>query len=184
MRLGHSEDRSILVLGVLCLALAFSTVAYYAIAIPVEKSFGERYVKTEIPLIFPFYMMMSFKPVTIITYLTFAGVVLILEASKDRLRELETRGARILLLLAAFASGYEVIWNFFAWFTAWETSGGLLDFIPNVTHEYALLPANFNFATKITFLIFALSLYASFFLQNVEQSGRINHDDQSIPSES
>lgn len=175
MRFGRIENRTMLVLGVICLALACSTVAYYAIAIPVEKSFGERYVKTEIPLIFPFYVIMSFKPVTIITYLTFAGVVLILEASKDRLRMLETRGAKILLLLIAFASGYEVIWNFFAWFTAWETSGGTLDFIPNVTHEYAFLPANFDFATKLTFLIFASSLYASLFLQNVEQSSRINH---------
>jgi hypothetical protein len=164
-----------LVLGVICLTLACLTVAYYAIAIPVEKSFGERYVKTEIPLIFPFFVIMSFKPVTITTYLTFAGVVLILEASKDRLRMLETRGAKILLLLIAFASGYEVIWNFFAWFAAWEASGGRLDYVPNMTHEYALLPANFDFATKIIFLVFALSLYASLFLQNVEQSTGINH---------
>ncbi len=175
MPIGRIENRTMLVLGVICVALACSIVAYYAIAIPFEKSFGERYVKTEIPLIFPFFVLMSFKPVTIITYLSFAGVVLILEASTDRLRMLETRGAKILLLLVTFASGYEVIWNFFAWFTAWEARGGTLDVIPNVTHEYAFLPANFDFATKITFLIFASSLYASLFLQNLEQTTRINH---------
>ena len=169
------ENRTMLMLGVICLTLACLTVAYYAIAIPVEKSFGERYVKTEVPLIFPFFVIMSFKPVTVITYLTFVGAVLILEASKDRLRMLETRGAKILLLLIAFASGYEVIWNFFAWFAAWEATGGSLDYVPNMTHEYAFLPANFDFATKIIFLVFALSLYASLFLQNVEQSARINH---------
>jgi hypothetical protein len=174
MRLGHLENRTMLALGLICLALACSIAAYYAIAIPVEQSFGERYVKTEIPLIFPFYMIMSFKPVTIITYLIFTGVVLTLEASKDRLRRLETRGARIVLLLVSFASGYEVIWNFFAWFAVWETNGGTLDFIPNVTHEYTTLPANFNFATKITFLVFVLSLYAALFLHNLEQSTSIN----------
>jgi hypothetical protein len=174
MRLGHLENQTMLAVGLICLALACSIVAYYAIAIPVELSFGERYVRPEIPLIFPFYAIVSFKPVTIITYLVFAGVVLILEASKDRLRMLETRGARIVLLLVSFASGYEVIWNFFAWFTVWETNGGTLDFIPNMTHEYSFLPANFNFATKITFLVFVLSLYATLFLHNLEQGTTTN----------
>ena len=156
--------------GMTFLIFAGLIIAYYAIAIPVERSFGERYVSTELPLLFPFYMIMSFKPVTVFTYLIFAGVVLILEASKDHLRKLRTRGARLLLLFLAFASGYEVIWNFFAWFTSWQRDGGLLDFIPNMTHEFATLPANFNFATKITFLVFALSLYGCLFLKNIENS--------------
>jgi hypothetical protein len=156
--------------GTVFLVLAGLIIAYYAIAIPVERSFGERYVSTELPLLFPFYMIMSFKPVTVFSYLIFGGVVLILEANKNHLRKLRTGGARILLLFLAFASGYEVIWNFFAWFTSWERDGGLLDFIPNMTHEFASLPANFNFATKITFLVFALSLYGFLFLQNIENS--------------
>ena len=114
--------------------------------------------------------MMSFKPVTIITYLTFVGVVLILEASKAHLIRRDTRGAKIVLLFVAFASGYEVIWNFFAWFTSWQRNGGVLDYIPNLTHEYALLPANFDFVTKIIFLVFALSLYGALFLQSLENS--------------
>jgi hypothetical protein len=156
------------------LALACLILAYYVVAIPVERSFGERYVSTELPLVFPFYYIMSFKPVTVITYLIFVGVVLILEASKDRLRKLETRGVRILLLFLAFASGYEVIWNFFAWFTSWQKNGGLLDLIPNATHEYAFLPANFNFATKITFLVFTLSLYGFLFLQSLEPGENVS----------
>lgn len=100
-------------LGVIFLALVLLIIVYYAITIPVERSFGERYVSTEIPLIFPSYVIMSFKPVTIITYFTFAAVVLILEARKERLRKLSTAGMRIVLLFIAFASGYEVIWNFF-----------------------------------------------------------------------
>jgi hypothetical protein len=169
MRLVRNANRLMLLLGIICLVVTLSLIVYYAVAIPVEKSFGERYVETELPLIFPFYVIMSFKPLTVITYLSFAGAVLILEASKDSLRKLETRGVRILLLLLAFASGYEVIWNFFAWFSTWQKIGGTLDFIPNTTHEYASLPANFNFATKVTFLAFSLSLYGAFFLQNLER---------------
>jgi hypothetical protein len=161
--------------GVLLLILSCLIIAYYAIAIPVERSFGERYVATEIPLLFPFYTIMSFKPITIFAYLTFAGAVLVLEASKDRFRQIRTRPAKILLLLLAFASGYEVLWNFFAWFTSWEKSGGVLDFIPNVTHQYVTLPANFDFATKIIFLVFALSLYGFFFLQNIENNASVQH---------
>ena len=163
-----------LLAGMILLALACLIIAYYAIAIPVERSFGERYVTAEIPLIFPFYVITSFKPVTLIVYLTFAGVVLVLEASKNYLRNFRIRGARILLMFLAFASGYEVIWNFFAWFSTWEKTGGVLDLMANTTHEYTYLPANFNFATKITFLVFALSLHGSLFLLNLEHSRTSN----------
>jgi len=156
------------------LALACIIIIYYAITVPVENSFGERYVAPEIPLIFPFYVIVSFKPVTLITYLTFAGVVLLLEASRDYLRNSRIRGVRIALVFLAFASGYEVIWNFFAWFSLWEKAGGMMDIIPNMTHAYAFLPANFNFASKITFLVFALSLYGSLFLQNIENTRGFN----------
>ena len=168
MRLMRNANQLMLIIGLTCIALALFLVGYYAVTIPVERSFGERYVESELPLVFPFYAIMSFKPLTIITYLSFAGGVLILEACKDRLRKLETRGAKVLLLILAFASGYEVIWNFFAWFSTWQKTGGAMDLIPNATHEYVVLPANFNFATKVTFLIFSLSLYGAFFLQNLE----------------
>ena len=168
MRAGQLQNRVLLGAGAACLILAFAIVAYYFAAVPVEKTFGERYVTPEMPLIFPFFVIMSFKPVTVITYLGFAGAVLILEASKDSLRKLETRGVRILLTLVAFASGYEVLWNFFAWFTVWQIKGGQLDLVSNLTHEYSLMPANFNFATKIIFLTFSVTLYASLLLKNLE----------------
>jgi hypothetical protein len=169
LRMAHTESQVMVVLGVVLLALAFSVVSYYAITVPIEKSFGERYVTTEIPLIFPFYVISSFKPITVITYLIFAGVVLLLEGGKNRMKMIETRWAKILLAFTAFASGYEVIWNFFAWFTLWQKTGGVLDLVSNTTHEYVSLPANFTFATKITFLVFALSLYGCFYLQNLDQ---------------
>lgn len=119
---------------------------------------------------FPFFAIMSFKPITLIVYLIFAGTLLILEGAKDKLRRRNTRPIRILLLFVAFGSGYEVIWNFLAWFTAWQRNGGVLDAIANTTHEYPILPVNFNFATKVIFLIFALSTYGSLFLEKLERT--------------
>ena len=158
-----------LLLGAILLALAFLIIAYYATAVPVENSFGERYVTSELPLIFPFYPIATFKPITVITYFVFAGLVLVLEGSRDWLRKVEVRGVRLLLVFVAFGSGYELVWNFFAWFSSWERTGGVLDLTVNSTHEHIFLPANFNFATKIIFLVFALSLYGSLFLQNLER---------------
>ncbi len=168
-------DRIMFLSGLVSFALAALIITYYAITFPTERTFGERYVIPQIPLIFPFYLITSFKPVTLITYLVFAGVMLILEGTKGWLTKIDTRGTRILLLLLAFASGYEVIWNLFAWFATWQRNGGLLDLLANTHHEYAALPANFNFATKISFLIFIISLYSSFFLEKLERDRNRNY---------
>ena len=68
----------------------------------------------------------------------------------------------------SFASGYELIWNFFAWFSTWQIKGGSLDELSNTQHSYLFLPVNFNFVTKLCFLIFGLSLYAALFLGQIE----------------
>ena len=145
-------------------------VVYYGITIPHENSFGERYVTSEIPLIFPFFVIMSFKPITLMVYLLFVSAVLFLEGTKSRLKRLNMTLTRLVLLFVAFATSYEVLWNFYAWFTIWQRDGGMLDLIANTTHDYPILPINFNFATKIIFLIFALSLYSSLFLDKLERS--------------
>ena len=166
----HREEQLMSALGAVLIVTAALLIIYYAVTVPVEKTFGERYVDSEIPLIFPFYVISSFKPITLIIYLLFAGVVLILGAYKTHLRKFHTRGLRILLLFIAFASGYELLWNFFAWFATWETTGGALDLLANAQHLYVQLPADFNFSTKTGFLIFALSLYGSMFLADLEES--------------
>lgn len=165
-------SRRSLFLGSVFLALAFLLVVYYWVTDPIEASFGERYVDSEIPLLFPFFAIASFKPITLIVYLTFTGVVLLLESAKNRLKDRNTKPYGIALLLVTFATGYEVLWNFFAWFTLWEKQGGVLDVIPNTTHDYVLLPVNFNFATKVIFLVFALCLYTSVFLDRLQKPSR------------
>jgi len=155
--------------GAAFLLTALLIVLYYAATVPVERSFGERYVTSQIPLLFPFYVISSFKPVTLIVYLTFAGAILVLEANKEKLMSIDIGALKISLYFLAFASGYEVIWNFLAWFSSWETSEIPLDLIANQTHEYSWLPVNFNFATKISFLIFALSLYGIRFVDELDR---------------
>jgi hypothetical protein len=174
-----SYEKAMAVVGSTLLLLAAFIVAYYAITVPVERAFGERYVSSEIPLIFPFYLISTFKPLTLIVYCIFAGVVLLLEAGKENLRRLDarldTRGAKIVLVFGAFASAYEVIWNFLAWFATWQKTGGLLDLVANSHHEYNKLPVNFNFATKVSFLILALCVYGAIFLSNIEGQTKARH---------
>jgi len=154
----------------LLLTAALIIIGYYAITIPVEGSFGERYVTPVVSPPYPLNEVTTFKPVTLITYFLFCGTALILEANKQRFR-FGTRPLRAILITASFASGYEFLWNMFAWFTSWLKNGGTLDLIANTFHNHTFPPVNFNFATKISFLVFALCLYVWHFLEGVD-SGR------------
>jgi len=161
-------SRMMRITGACFLGLAIIILLYYAIQVPTEPSFGQRYVTSEIPLIFPFYVISTFKPITLTIYFIFGGTILVLESSRDFLRRFDTRGTRILFTFLSFASGYELIWNFFAWFSTWQIKGGSLDELSNTQHSYLFLPVNFNFVTKLCFLIFGLSLYVALFLGRIE----------------
>jgi hypothetical protein len=155
--------------GALLLLAAVVIIVYFAITVPVEGSFGERYVTTVISPPYPLDEITTFKPVTLISYFTFSGTVLILEAAKRRLG-FGIRGLRAFLITASFAAAYEFLWNMFAWFTTWLREGGTLDLIANTFHNHTFPPVNYNFATKISFLIFALCLYVWYFLGKVESA--------------
>ena len=155
--------------GILLLTLAVVIIVYYAITVPTEGSFGERYVTAVISPPYPLNELTTFKPVTLMTYLFFCGTIFILEANKDRLSRVGTRGVRAILLTASFAAAYEFIWNMFAWFTTWLRNGGSLDLAANTFHSHIFPPVNFNFATKVSFLLFALCLYCWHFLQGLNR---------------
>lgn len=137
---------------IMCLAV------FYAVKYPVENAFGERYVKEQIPLFFPFFVIQSFKPVTLLVILGFALWVTLMEFPKVRFK-LRGAVAQITLTVGAFIACYELIWNYVAWFTLWSMQGGPIDTLANTTHEHAGIPVNFNFATKIYFLAAAILLY-------------------------
>jgi len=158
--------------GASLLVAAVTIIVYYAVTIPIEGTFGERYVTAVISPPYPLDEITTFKPVTLITYFLFAGTALVLEASKNRIRWIGTRSARAVLITASFAAGYEFVWNMFAWFTTWLKNGGPLDLTANTFHNHIFPPVNFNFATKISFLIFALCLYCWHFLGTVERRNK------------
>lgn len=150
-------------------------IVYYAVTIPVEGSFGERYVTSVISPPYPFNEVTTFKPVTLITYLIFCGTALVFEANKARIT-FSTRALRAILVTASFAAGYEFLWNMFAWFTTWLRIGGNLDLIANTFHNHTFVPVNFNFATKISFLVFALCLYLWHSLSSVDISHKSSNE--------
>ncbi len=153
MRIGRLQS-----LVILFAALILLTATYYAAKYPVESVFGERYVKEQIPLLFPFFVIQSFKPVTVMVILGFALWATALEIPPIRVT-LSGMYARIIMAVSAFITCYELIWNYVAWFTLWSTKGGSLDALANTTHEHAGIPVSFNFATKIYFLAMAISFY-------------------------
>ena len=165
------------VAGVLLLLAAVVIIVYYAITIPNEGSFGERYVTSIISPPHPLDEITTFKPITLITYFLFSGVVLVLEAAKSRLAGLGTRGLRAFFITATFAAGYEFVWNMFAWFTSWLKDGGSLDLIANTFHNHTFIPLNFNFATKLCFLIFALCFYCWHFLGKLESQNQARYSE-------
>jgi len=155
----------------LLLVGAIAIIGYYAVTIPVEGSFGERYVTSVISPPYPLNKVTTFKPVTLMSYFIFCGTVLLLESNKRRIT-CGTRVLRAIIVTVSFAAGYEFLWNMFAWFTTWLKSGGNLDLIANTFHNHTFLPVNFNFATKISFLIFALCLYVWYSLGSVDAAQR------------
>jgi hypothetical protein len=165
-------DRLVAFTGVALLAAAVAIIVYYAVTIPIEGSFGERYVTAIISPPYPLNQITTFKPVTLITYFFFCGTVLTLQASKSRLANRNSRVLRALLITASFAAAYEFIWNMFAWFTSWLRNGGALDLIANTFHDHIFPPVNFNFATKVSFLIFAICLYSWHFLERVKSENK------------
>lgn len=165
-------DRLVAAAGVILLLAAVGIIVYYAITVPVESSFGERYVINVISPPPPLNEITTFKPVTLMTYFFFAGIIFILEATKHRLGRINSRSVRAVLITASFAAGYEFIWNMFAWFTTWFKNGGVLDLTANNFHDHIFPPVNYNFATKVSFLIFALCLYCWHFLRTTDAEER------------
>lgn len=142
------------------LAIAIiSIVIFYMVKYPHETTFGERFVRDQIPLIFPFYVIQSFKPITLLVIFGFALWTIVLES--ERVAQWMAKPlTQVFLATCAFIAMYESTWNFLAWFMAWMLQGGSIDVLANTTHEHAGIPVNFNFATKIWFLTAACFLYA------------------------
>jgi len=152
-------DRRLRICGQLLAITILIIIGFYLLKYPSETTFGERFVKDQIPLIFPFYVIQSFKPVTLLAILGFALWVIVIESEKIS-SWMSKPLTQVFLATCAFVGMYEAVWNFLAWFTIWIQHGGAIDVLANTTHEHAGIPVNFNFATKIWFLTAACFIYA------------------------
>lgn len=152
-------NRRLRICGQLLSITILVIIAFYMMKYPYEATFGERFVNDQIPLIFPFFVIQSFKPITLLVILGFALWVILMESEKISVWMAKPL-TQVFLATCAFISVYETVWNFLAWFVAWIQQGGAIDRLANMTHEHAGIPVNFNFATKIWFLTAACFIYA------------------------
>jgi hypothetical protein len=152
-------NRRLQICGELLSIAILVIIFFYLIKYPNEATFGERYVKDQIPLVFPFFVIQSFKPITLLSIFGFALWVILMESEKAY-SWMSKPLTQVFLATCAFVAMYETTWNFLAWFIAWIHQGGAIDALANTTHEHAGIPVNFNFATKIWFLTAACFLYA------------------------
>lgn len=151
--------RRLRICGQLLAVMILVIVVFYVLKYPDETTFGERFVRDQIPLIFPFYVIQSFKPITLLVIFGFALWTIVMENEKIS-QWMSKPLTKVFLATCTFAAVYESTWNFLAWFTAWMLQGGSIDVLANTTHERVGIPVNFNFATKIWFLTAACFLYA------------------------
>ncbi len=119
-------DRRLRICGQMLAITILVIIGFYLLKYPSETTFGERFVKDQIPLIFPFYVIQSFKPVTLLVILGFALWVIVIEIEKIGLW-MSRPLTQVFLATCAFVVMYEAVWNFLAWFTIWIQQGGAID---------------------------------------------------------
>ena len=159
---------------------------YYASAKPETlKITGEVFVENEVPPpgIFPLFL----KPVTILCVLIIISWYSFIELLRRRiysLRPISKSVVKLILLLTAIISLYELLFNFMLWMLIISQQDGSTinpDRAVNVfpTDRY---PINMVFATKIAVVIFGCSIYTIATFWNVGKKNMDLTDDASLNS--
>lgn len=165
------------IIGFLSLAVITITSTYGVVAALVQDAnvVGENLVTLEVPPISVFPLFYS-KPITWLTAALFALFFSALELGRDDVLKW-SKFRRDMLKFAAFFIGgmaaYEVMFNFTLW-------GGLIasdsilgelnvDIIKN-TFPNPNTPWNIVFATKLFTALFIISVYAFYYLQQIEST--------------
>jgi hypothetical protein len=152
-------------------ALAF--IVYYGLQATTNPQIGIQFVSAEWPdpSIFPLYA----KPITWFAYLSFVYWAAGLESNKEHFLKLTTRFRNFLFLasaLVAFASFYEIFYNFMVWLALEILTTNCVPFPCNPDKLASIFdlnsPINLVFATKIVTTAFGLSMYSLWFLHRVD----------------
>jgi hypothetical protein len=123
------------------------------------------------PAIFPLYA----KPITWFAYLSFVYWAAGLESNKEHFLKLTPRFRNFLFLasaLVAFASFYEIFYNFMVWLALEVLTTNCVPSPCNPDKLASIFdlnsPVNLVFATKIVTTAFGLSMYSLWFLHRVD----------------
>src|SRR5467141_934746 len=152
-------------------ALAF--IVYYGLQATTNPQIGIQFVSAEWPdpSIFPLYA----KPITWFAYFSFIYWAAGLESNKVHFLNLSPRFRNFLFLvtaLVAFASFYEIFYNFMVWLALEVLTNNCLPFPCNPDKVASIFdlksPLNLVFATKIVTTAFGLSMYSLWFLHRVD----------------
>lgn len=152
-------------------ALAF--VVYYGLQATTNPQIGIQFVSAEWPdpSIFPLYA----KPITWFAYFSFVYWAAGLESNKEHFLRLSARARNMLFLvtaLVAFASFYEIFYNFMVWLALEVLTTNCIPYPCNPDKVASIFdlksPLNLVFATKIVTTAFGLSMYSLWFLHRVD----------------
>ena len=152
-------------------ALAF--IVYYGLQATTNPQIGIQFVSAEWPdpVIFPLYA----KPITWFAYFSFVYWAAGLESNKVHFLRLSPRVRNSLFLvtaLVAFASFYEIFYNFMVWLALEVLTTNCLPYPCNPDKVASIFdlksPLNLVFATKIVTTAFGLSMYSLWFLHRVD----------------
>jgi len=153
-------------------ALAF--IVYYGLQATTNPQIGIQFVSSEWPdpAIFPYFYA---KPITWFVYFSFVYWAAGLESNKVHFLKLSSRFRNFLFLgtaLVAFASFYEIFYNFMVWLALEVLTTNCRPFPCNPDQVASIFdlrsPLNLVFATKIVTTAFGLSMYSLWFLHRVD----------------
>ena len=153
-------------------ALAF--IVFYGLQATTNPQVGIQFVQSEWPdpSIFPYFYA---KPITWFAYFSFVYWAAGLESNKDHFLKLSPRARNMLFLataLVAFASFYEIFYNFMVWLALEVLTTNCKPFPCNPDQVASIFdlrsPLNLVFATKIVTTAFGLSMYSLWFLHRVD----------------
>ena len=161
-----NEEIIFAVIAIIAGLVTLSFFVWMSIKYPSEKVRGERFVKDEIPIlpIFGIY----FKPITIMIISTFVFWACALESLRKYIMKVPMLIKRLTFIffsLIVLVIGYELFWNFSMWTSAHILNPNLpLDSLSHQLNPAMTHPINFTYATKLSTLYIAISLYSIFFL--------------------
>src|SRR2546428_12114702 len=157
-------------------------IVYYVLQATTNPQIGIQFVSSEWPdpAIFPYFYA---KPITWFVYFSFVYWAAGLESNKVHFLKLSSRFRNFLFLctaLVAFASFYEIFYNFMVWLALELLTTNCRPFPCNPDQVASIFdlrsPLNLVFATKIVTTAFGLSMYSLWFLHRVDvETERRNH---------